>query len=118
MYIQEKIRQQEIELVWSYILDFENEQNPFEERKKAIEKWKSVAVLDIEQTQKLLATANTLLKEGIRAKDALHVASAIEGKASYFLTTDDKLIKKLPDIAEIQVINPVNMVGIIDEHDD
>jgi predicted nucleic acid-binding protein len=118
LYIQEKIRQQEIELVWSYILDFENEQNPFEERRKVIEKWKSVAVLDIEETQKLLATANTLLKEGIRAKDALHVASAIEGKASYFLTTDDKLIKKLSDIAEIQVINPVNMVGIIDEHND
>lgn len=118
LYIQEKVRHQEIELVWSYILDFENEQNPFEERKRAIERWKSVAVLDIEETQKLLTTANSLVKEGIRAKDALHVASAIEGKASYFLTTDDKLIKKLSNLAEIQVINPVNMVGIIDEYDD
>ena len=118
LYIQEKIRQQEIELVWSYILDVENEQNPFEERKKAIEKWKSVAVLDVEETQKLIATANFLVKKGITSKDALHVASAIEGKANYFLTTDDKLIKKLSDIGEIQVINPVDMIGIIDEHDD
>jgi len=118
LYIQEKIRQQEIELVWSYVLDFENEKNPFEERKKAIEKWKNAAVLDIEETQKLLTKANSILKEGIRAKDALHVASAIEGKASYFLTTDDKLIKKLSNLSVIQVINPVNMVGIIDEHDD
>ena len=118
LYIQEKIRQQEIDLVWSYILDVENEQNPFEERKKAIEKWKSIAVLDVEETQKLIATANLLVKEGITAKDALHVASAIEGKANYFLTTDDKLIKKLSDIGEIQVINPVDMIGIIDEHDD
>jgi predicted nucleic acid-binding protein len=118
LYIQEKIKQQEIELVWSYILDVENEQNPFEERKKTIEKWKSVAVLDVAETQKLIATANSLVKEGIRAKDALHVASAIEGKASYFLTTDDKLIKKLSEIDEIQIINPVDMIGVIDEHDD
>lgn len=118
LYTQEKIRRQQIELVWSYILDFENEQNPFEERKRVIEKWKSIAVLDIEETQKLLAAANSLITEGIRAKDALHVASAIEGKAGYFLTTDDKLIKKLSGIAEIQVINPVDMVGIIDDYND
>lgn len=62
LYIQDKIGQQEIELVWSYILDLENEQNPFEERKRAIEKWKSVAVLDIEETQELLAAANPLIK--------------------------------------------------------
>ena len=62
LYIQDKIGQQEIELVWSYILDLENEQNPFEERKRAIEKWKSVAVLDIEETQELLAAANSLIK--------------------------------------------------------
>jgi predicted nucleic acid-binding protein len=118
LYLQEKIQQKKIELVWSYILDFENEQNPFEERKKAIEKWKSIAVLEVEETQNLIAIANSLIKKAIKAKDALHVASAIEGKAVYFLTTDDKLIKKLSDVDEIQVINPVDMVGIIDEHDD
>lgn len=117
LYIQEKIKQKEIELVWSYILDFENAQNPFEERKRVIEKWKNIAVIDIEETQKLLAIANSLIKKGIKAKDALHMASAIEGKASYFLTTDDKVSKKLSNIDEIQVINPVDMVGVIDKHD-
>lgn len=118
LYIQEKIKQKEIELVWSYILDFENAQNLFEERKRVIEKWKNVAVIDIEETQKLIAIANSLVKKGIKAKDALHVASAIEGKASYFLTTDDKIIKKLSNVDEIQVISPVDIVGIIDEYDD
>lgn len=70
----------------------------------------------------MIAIANSLIKKAIKkaikAKDALQVASAIEGKAVYFLTTDDKLIKKLSDVDEIQVINPVDMVGIIDEHDD
>jgi hypothetical protein len=39
-----------------------------------------------------LAYAHQLLKFGIKPKDALHVASAVEGKADYFLTTEDKLL--------------------------
>jgi len=36
-----------------------------------------------------MAKAYQLTKFGIKPKDALHVASALEGKADYFLTTDD-----------------------------
>jgi predicted nucleic acid-binding protein len=52
---------------------------------------------------------------GIKAKDALHVASAIEGNAEYFVTTDDRLIKKMLHISEITAINPIALAGIIDE---
>lgn len=38
--IQERILQKTIELAWSYILDFENEANPFEQRRLAISLWK------------------------------------------------------------------------------
>lgn len=118
LYIQENIRQQKIELVWSYILDFENEQNPFMERKRAIEQWKNFSVLEVEENHNLLMMASSLIKKGIRPKDALHVASALEGKASYFLTTDDKIIKKLSNSTQIKVINPIDMVEIIDEYND
>ncbi len=57
LYIQEKIKQKKIELVWSYILDFENAQNPFEERKRVIEKWKNVAVTDIETSYRIIPEA-------------------------------------------------------------
>lgn len=53
---------------------------------------------------------------GIHAKDALHAASAIEGKADYFLTTDDKLLEKLSLTEEIKAINPVDIVEVIDEY--
>ena len=99
LYLQAKIKQHQIDLIWSYILDFENEQNPFEERQRAIAKWKVRAVIDIEETSSLLATADTLVQIGLSAKDALHVACAIEGQADYFVTTDDKLIKNsLPSV--------------------
>lgn len=114
--LQEKIRQRQIDLVWSYMLDFENQQNPFAERRRAIEKWKIKAVIDIEETPALLATAETLVQLGLSAKDALHVASAVEGKAHYFVTTDDKLIKRLATYSAIETINPVDIAGRLDEN--
>jgi hypothetical protein len=40
----------------------------------------------------------------------LHVACAIEGQCDYFLTTDDRVFKKLADYKKIAVVNPVNII--------
>ncbi len=114
LYIQGKITNRKIELIWSYILDVENDQNPFEEKRKTIEKWKRFATVDIEETQRIVERANQLVKTGIKAKDALHVSSAIEGKADYFITTDDRLLKKLVALDDIHAVNPVDIAGEID----
>ncbi|PTQ90508.1 hypothetical protein C8N29_103263 [Agitococcus lubricus] len=116
LYIQEKIKLGDFFLIWSYILDFENFQNPFAERKQAIAKWRNLASVDIEETALLLANAQFFVSLGIKAKDALHVACAIEGKADYFLSTDDKLLKKLATQAQIIAINPVDFIKVL-EHD-
>lgn len=116
LYVQEKIKSRDIELVWSYILDIENDMNPFEEKRRAIGAWKKFVVEDIEENDTLLARAKEFALAGIHTKDALHIASAIEGKADYFLTTDDKLLKKLSLIEEIKAINPVDIVEVIDEY--
>jgi predicted nucleic acid-binding protein len=117
LYLQEKIKNGEIEFIWSYILDIENDQNPFKEKRRAIEKWKKFAVVDIEETESLVEMANKLTAIGIKTKDALHVSSAIAGKADYFITTDDRLLKKLIKVKEIKSVNPVNIVGEIDDCD-
>jgi predicted nucleic acid-binding protein len=65
----------------------------------------------------LLTFAQELLEEGIKPKDALHVASAIIGEADCFLSTDDKLLKKLVNNSRIRGMNPVNFIGTIDEYD-
>ena len=100
------------------ILDIENDQNPFEEKRRTIEKWKNLTIVDIEETADLMEKANNFVKYGIKAKDALHVSSAIEGKADYFISTDDKLVKKLSVVDEIQAVNPLDIIGVIDEHND
>jgi len=117
LYIQEQIQAGQLELVWSFILDFENDQNPFVERQRAIKKWKNVATIDIDETATLLETAKRLAKQGLATKDALHVASAIEGQAEYFLTTDDEILRKLFHLNEIKVIDPVTFIKIFEVYD-
>ena len=114
LYVQEQIKNRTIELVWSYILEAENDNNPFEEKRVTIAKWKQLAVIDIEETELLIQRAKEFVKLGVKPKDALHVSSAIEGKADYFITTDDQLLKKLSQNNEIKTINPLNIIGVID----
>lgn len=49
--VQETIMEGRIELAWSYILDFENAMNPFEQRKMVIFQWRTHAAVHIHETQ-------------------------------------------------------------------
>jgi predicted nucleic acid-binding protein len=106
--IQGMIKNDKLELVWSEILDFENNDNPFEERKMKISEWKSLAVEDIEMSDAIFDDAKKLLALGLRQKDASHIACAISGKADYFVTTDRKILNK--KIQGIELINPIDLV--------
>jgi predicted nucleic acid-binding protein len=108
--IQERVAAGEIELAWSYILDFENAANPFEERRTAVSLWKVRSVIDVIETPELLENARSLVTRGLRSKDALHVACAIEAGCEYFLTTDDALLKKLSLHPQIIAADPTAFV--------
>src|ERR1700749_1435778 len=115
LYVQFMIRNGDIELAWSYILDFENDANPFPERKYTIENWKQLSIINIIENSNVLKRANNFAKQGLKAKDALHLACAIETKCEYFLTTDDFIQRKSKDINEIKVLNPIEFINIIEE---
>jgi len=89
LFIQEKIINNQIELAWSYILEYENECNPFEERKNAIRKWKRIASIDIDEKKEIIDEAKTLERLGVKSKDALHVSCAVYSRCVYFITTDE-----------------------------
>ncbi len=114
LFIQQKIKEKELELIWSYILDFENNQNPFQERRMAINRWKQYFVVDVVESESLLDIAKSIMNSGIKAKDALHIASAIEGGAEYFITTDDGILKKAEHYNNVAIINPTEFVKILD----
>ena len=110
LYVQEQIKNGKIELVWSYILDYENSFNPFEERKIIIQKWRNKAKEDINESPQVLKTANKLISLGIKSKDALHIACAEESSCDYFLTTDDKILKKLKNYDRVADVNPYTFI--------
>ena len=111
LFIQSAIMQGTFELVWSYILDYENAANPYHNRKQAIVKWKKIAILDIDVSDSIENCGKGILLKGIKKKDALHLACAIEAKCDFFLSTDKKLLRTLFD--EITVISPIDFIKIL-----
>ena len=108
--IQEEIRRGTYQLIWSYILDYENSKNPFQERKEQIIKWKKYAITDIEENTEIIKTALLLNSKGLQKMDSLHIACAVFAKAGYFLTTDDKVIKKANTLTGIKITDPIDFI--------
>ena len=108
--IQENIRSGTFELVWSYILDFENSKNPFRERREQIIKWRTYSDKDIEESEEVLNIASMIMNHGIKKLDSLHLACAIKANTDYFLTTDDGVIKKAKHIKNIQIVDPIGFI--------
>lgn len=113
LFIQQGLLSGTFQLVWSYILEFENEQNPYDLRKDTIRHWKASAEENINESEEILTFAEILVGKGIKAKDALHIACAVAAKCDYFLTTDKKLLKT--PLQEIKVRNPIDFVREMEE---
>jgi hypothetical protein len=113
LFIQSEILTGGFRLAWSYMLDYENAANPFPERKETIANWKKWASVDTGENKILLDVARQLNASGIKAKDALHVASSVVLQCDYFITTDLFLIKKLANFEKIKVTSPVDFINCL-----
>lgn len=58
---------------------------------------------------------NWLAEKGIKPMDALHVASAIEAGATWFLTTDHVLLRKMKSESRLSVVDPVDFIRMLQE---
>jgi hypothetical protein len=108
LYVQSQIQNGSHELIWSYILEFENSENPHIDRQASTLKWKSIATTHCEQNKSIVDRAKELETKGFRSKDALHVSCALEAGADYLLTTDNKILNKPVD--GIEFSNPIDFV--------
>ena len=104
--LQERVRNKELRLVWSYVLDYENSYNPFAERLASILIWRSLAEVRIRETEAILDRGRSLMQLGIKPFDALHVACAINANADLFITTDDALLRKLRGYPDMKALPP------------
>lgn len=114
LYIQAKIKEGVYDLVWSYILDYENGKNPYEEKRLAIAPWKTIASSYVtEETENIILFAETLALKGIKTYDALHISCAVAANCEYYLTTDKKLLNT--SIREIKIVSPIVFVNEMEE---
>lgn len=116
LHIQDMIRQKKIELVTSYILDFENSNNRSIQKKMAIEKFmKEYAKLYVSNKNEgdIAKIADQVMRTGIKEKDAYHVACAVTAECDYLITTDDRLLKYQSE--RIKVVTPGEFIRRMEE---
>lgn len=118
--IQNEIEHGDIELASSYVLEYENENNPFLMKRLYIEnfiqEYSSVYVSENNATE-VRSIAKAIMEAGIKTHDAYHIACALIAQCDYFLTTDKRVLKYNHDSLILQ--NPLEFVKLFGgENDD
>ncbi len=105
--IQQQVRDGQHQLIWSYLLDFENASNPYEDRREQIGTWNRYAQLVVTESPVLLQLSQKLNQLGLHKVDALHVACAVTAEADAFLTTDKGILKKVALVQPVRILDPI-----------
>ena len=113
LYIQRMVFERKIELVWSYILKYENSRNPFNAKKHAITRWEKLSATFVNMSDEIIATAEEITATGIKTADALHISCAIASNCNYFITVDRRLFGYKDK--RIIICNPVDFLNQIIE---
>jgi predicted nucleic acid-binding protein len=108
LHIQSCIREHIYSLCWSFVLNYENSKNPFEDKRNAIILWRTIASDFCLSSEAILLQSKELMKLGIRELDSLHIACAMGRNCDYFITTDKGILSK--NVEGIRIINPIDFV--------
>ena len=96
-----------ISIVSSEVLIYENSQNPYAERQLFVTSVLHKARVIQRLNDRLAKRAQEIEALGIKGLDALHLACAEKLKAGYFVTCDDRIIRKYT--GKVIAINPVEL---------
>jgi len=113
LFIQQGIITGTYDLVWSYILEYENNQNKFVDRRNAIYDWKNISKIHCIENEEIIKYAENLERYNIRTKDALHIACSVYTKSDYLITTDKHLYNL--NFSDIKIINPLTFLDEVEE---
>ena len=113
LFIQQGIINGAYELVWSYILEHENNQNKFDDKRNSIYDWKNIAKIHCIENEKIIMYAENLTTLNIRTKDALHIACAVYSNSDFLITTDKQLFNR--KLNDIKIINPLVFLNEVEK---
>ncbi|MEZ4662073.1 MAG: PIN domain-containing protein [Caldilineaceae bacterium] len=102
--ILESIEHGDLDLIASAVIQYETSRNPYEIRRRWIHSVIALAVENRPVNEAIRRRANALEISGIKPLDALHVAAAEAAQADYFVTCDDRLIKRYRALAPTALV--------------
>ena len=117
--IQRRVKNGEIKLVTSFMIRLENGDNPFENRRTATESFITQYTdeyIGIDKREEIEDRAREIMETGIKEKDAIHVACAIEAGCDYLISTDHRLLKYRSE--KIKLVNPIDFVRLEAENNE
>lgn len=107
-----------ISLISSAVIGYENSRNPQPLRREWVAKVTRLAEASQQVNEAIRQRAHRLEQGGVKAMDALHLACAEAAKADYFVTGDDRLIKRYQQLKGVDtgptICNPTEFVRIIE----
>ncbi len=113
--ILDKFSKREWDWIGSEVLFYEIGNNPDVERMQRAEQLALQSHEVVETTEKILQRAEDLEESGFDPYDAIHLASAEQGKVDVFLTTDDRMIKKAKRNKNLFRFSVENPAGWLEE---
>jgi len=110
LFIQAGVKQGQYDLVWSFMLDSENDENELKEKRDVISAWRDIADDYCGSSNDILEQGKQYMQLGLKHKDALHLACAVKSGCDYLITTDKKFANKNDQVDGIEIVNPINFM--------
>ena len=110
MRVQALMRAGQVEYVWSAVLDYEVGKSPYLDRIGMSGSWSDQAAVFGPMNACMVERGAEIQTFGVKRLDALHLASAESVGCDWFLTTDKGILKKLRNLGQMRIANPVDFV--------
>jgi len=92
------------DLVNSFALEYENSKNPNVENMMKISDFMEYSKEHIHYSEDILDRSLEFEKLGLSGMDAVHIACAEKANVDFFVTCDDRLIKKLQRFDDMRIV--------------
>jgi predicted nucleic acid-binding protein len=101
----------QVGIISSEVLEWELDRNPNAQRKAYVEEILAKAETFVEVDSQIEQRAKELEGFGLKAMDALHVASAEAEQADYFCSCDDRLLRRAKAMSslKVSVVSPLEL---------
>lgn len=110
LYVQSLVRDDKIDMVSSFVLEFENLESPHFDRSNDISNFLKLAKKNIGtgRVNEVRMIASKIMQSGVHFKDACHVACAELAGCDYLLSTDRRLLKYKS--GKVILTNPIDFL--------